>query len=204
MNKEMPDWAAIVLAAGRSERFGAPKVLQSFKGIPFLTRIRKHLQVVGIFKIVLVLGHQADDLVEQLPEKEHFKIVVNENYQLGQMSSLQKGLQAIQTSVKGVLMCLVDQPHVSLSVYQQLLQTAVQHHNQFLIPEFKGRGGHPIIIPADFFQEILDTDARKFTLKDVLRLNHEFVRRVNVNDSSILEDIDTKEMLKLLEKKYSK
>ncbi len=124
--------SAIILAAGRSQRFGAPKVLQRFNGIPFLTKIKNNLQQAGLGEMILVLGHQARELIPGLPEAEDFKIVINERYDLGQLSSLQAGLKKVNPHAQGVMMCLVDQPHVPCSVYQALVRAFKQQKNYFL------------------------------------------------------------------------
>src|SRR5690349_24144423 len=51
--------AAIVLAAGRSERMGRPKALLDFRGQPFIVRILQALEALDVKLRVVVLGPDA-------------------------------------------------------------------------------------------------------------------------------------------------
>ncbi|APF20773.1 nucleotidyltransferase family protein [Caldithrix abyssi] len=202
MADDFSQWSAVILAAGRSQRFGAPKALQSFNGVPFVTRIRKNLEERGIQEMVLVLGFQAQNLIPHIPDVGYFKIAVNSNFDLGQFSSLQVGLQQVHPQAKGIVMCLVDQPHVASTTYLRLLESARRFPRAFLLPRFANRGGHPVIIPAVFFKEIIQADARQVTLREIMLKHAKDIRRVAVDDPAVLEDIDTRETLLELEKKY--
>ena len=194
--------SALILAAGKSQRFGSPKVLATFHGKPFLRLIRQNLQQAEIDKIVLVLGFQAEKYIAQLPDRKNFKIVINPDYERGQFFSLRKGLQSLPEGTEAVLMCLIDQPHISAETYRALLQSGRKNKNAVIIPTFRGKGGHPIVLPSSLFQEIL-VAPENFTLRDVLAQNKDRVRRIEITDYGILEDIDTPEDLARLERKFS-
>ena len=66
--------AAIILAAGKSERFGAPKVLQVFNEVPFLVRIVDSITRAGMQSIFLILGHHAEKIKQKLPKIEDIHI----------------------------------------------------------------------------------------------------------------------------------
>ncbi len=194
--------AAIILAGGRSQRFGAPKVLQSFRSVPFVTRLANQLQKQQVAPMVLVLGHQAQAILTQIPQRHRFTIVENKEYPLGQFRSLQVGISQLPATVTGVVMCLVDQPHVSEATFHTLLQTAERHSNSIVIPRFDGKKGHPVFIPAKIFKKILEADARQTHLRDIFRAHSKQVVTVEVDDPAVLEDIDTPQKLAELEVKY--
>ncbi|MBS1271240.1 MAG: Bifunctional IPC transferase and DIPP synthase [Candidatus Marinimicrobia bacterium] len=118
--------AGIILAAGKSSRFGAPKVLQSFLGTPFILRISDALQSAGIPDILLVLGHEFEQLFPKVPSKDSFQIVENPDYELGQFSSLQASIRSLPADVAGTVMCLVDHPHISVGTYRTVVTAARQ------------------------------------------------------------------------------
>lgn len=193
--------AALILAAGKSQRFGSPKVLASFNGIPFLRRMRIQLQQAGITDLFLILGFQAERIIPQLPDSEHFNLVINPDYELGQFFSLRMGLQALPEEVDAVLMCLIDQPHIRAETYRALLQSSRENKNAVIIPTFQGKGGHPIVLPSSLFRAILAAPEH-FTLRDVLAQNKGRTLRVEVNDAGILKDIDTPADLNRLERLF--
>jgi CTP:molybdopterin cytidylyltransferase MocA len=189
---------ALILAGGKSQRFGSPKVLARFNGIPFLRLMRQNLQQAGMENIVLVLGHRAGQILPVLPDRGTFKIVVNADYEQGQFSSLRRGIQALGKTNEAVLMCLIDQPHITPGTYRTLLEAHRENPQAIIIPTFRERGGHPVVLPAALFPSVLAAP-QTATLRDILREHSEMLLRLSVDDAGILDDIDTPEDLKRLE-----
>ena len=54
--------AALILAAGESSRMGTPKPTLAYRGRTFLEFIVERLQEGGLEKIVVVLGHRAEEI----------------------------------------------------------------------------------------------------------------------------------------------
>ncbi|MBD3276349.1 MAG: NTP transferase domain-containing protein [Candidatus Marinimicrobia bacterium] len=195
---------AIILAAGKSERFGSPKVLQSFLEQPYTIRILNNLQSAGISSdnVVLILGHKFEEFRPQLPDLGSTKIIDNLNYELGQFSSIRAGIaEHTETAVQGVLMCLVDQPHLLPETFQAVLDAAQDNPEKIIIPTYQDRGGHPVFIPEYLFQVILDhSDVN--TLRDVFNQHRESIKRISVDDPGLLKDTDYPEDLEDMESLY--
>jgi CTP:molybdopterin cytidylyltransferase MocA len=194
--------SALILAAGKSERFGAPKVLQSFKNVPFLVRIVDSLRQAGIQSIYLVLGFESEKMVKKLPEIEKINIVINENYEFGQFSSLQTGIRKLPSDISGCLVCLIDQPHLRSETVKQIVNEVNAHPNRIIIPTFKHHGGHPVYIPKSLLSEIRET-AISESLRHVFLNNLHFIHRFEVDDPLIVEDVDTPGDLKKIEKQWT-
>jgi molybdenum cofactor cytidylyltransferase len=63
---------AVVLAAGKSTRMGRPKATLPLGGSEtFLTRIVRTLYEAEVEDVVVVLGHEADAIVESLTRTDH-------------------------------------------------------------------------------------------------------------------------------------
>lgn len=193
--------AAIILAGGKSRRFGEPKVLQFFRNQPFLMRITNALSATGLKKIYLVLGYKAKKFRTHLPAAEPLEIVVNPEYEAGQFSSIQAGIRAVDRETPGVVSCLVDQPHLLPYTYRVVIMNACSHPENIIIPTFHSRGGHPVYIPRTLFPEI-DAAPSSANLRDIFNNYRDTILRVEINDAGILEDIDTKKDLHRLEKWY--
>ena len=194
--------AAVVLSGGASRRFGAPKILQEFAGENFLTRIHRNLLAAGARPIILVLGHGAGTVRPRLPRLPELHIAVNPAPQKGQFSSLQTGLRELgrlAAPVRGVLVCLVDQPHLLPQTYRRMFELAEKAAERVIVPTFGGRGGHPVFLPGSLFARILD-EPPTAALRTVLRQAGNSPLRVELDDPGILEDIDTPEDLRRLEK----
>ncbi len=194
--------AAIILAGGKSRRFGAPKVLQYFNNRPFLTRIVDGLYTTGLENVLLVLGYKADTFRKKLPVTRPIEIITNPNYQEGQFSSLQAGIQSLGTETPGVVSCLIDQPHLLPFTYHVVTMNACAYPEQIIIPTYNGRGGHPVYLPRYLFRQILSA-ASTTTLRDVFDKNRSNIMRVEINDPGIPEDIDTRRDLSRIEELYA-
>ncbi len=198
VNQAEPEIAAVILAGGRSQRFGEAKVLQSFQGKPFIQRIIASLHKAQLSPICLVLGYDASNIRKQLPPINAAQIVINEHPQHGQFSSLQTGVNAIQDSVKGVLVCLVDQPHLLEGTYRRIMQTARSHPDQIVIPTHRRQNGHPVYLPAWLIQAIRKASPTE-RLNRLLKTYQTHIVTLEVDDRGILEDIDTRDDLKRIE-----
>src|SRR5689334_19717727 len=88
---------AIVLAAGESSRMGRPKALLPFQGKTFIDAIVAALTNSRVGRIVVVLGHNAEEMARRI---EHLPvtIVVNPDYKQGQLSSLQTAIRHLNAS----------------------------------------------------------------------------------------------------------
>jgi molybdenum cofactor cytidylyltransferase len=84
---------AVVLAAGRSRRMGAPKMLLPWGDAAIIERVVGVLAEAGVGEIVVVTGGTHEQVAKVL-EKRPLRIARNENYEQGEMlSSVQVGLR---------------------------------------------------------------------------------------------------------------
>jgi len=151
--------AAAILAAGESRRMGSPKALIPYRGSTFLEHlieITRHPRI-GITRVVLGAG--ADAIREKL-RLDPASIVVNEEWEKGQLSSIQaavRGLSAMET--EGMVLCPVDHPLVSASLLGRLIEEFDRSGKLVVLPTFRGRRGHPLIFRAALYEELLGASA---------------------------------------------
>ena len=60
-------FAAVVIAAGESRRMGTPKQLLPWEGRTFIEQIVSTLLESPLDEIIVVLGHRAEEIREQIP-----------------------------------------------------------------------------------------------------------------------------------------
>ncbi|HEY5435850.1 MAG TPA: nucleotidyltransferase family protein [Candidatus Limnocylindrales bacterium] len=116
---------AVVLAAGASRRFGAPKMLAPLKGRPVLQHVLDALAGAGLVDVVVVLGDQAAAIRASVSWRSE-RIEVNPRPMDGLSSSLRIGLDAAaeNRTVDAVLVLLGDQPAVRPAVISAVLAAA--------------------------------------------------------------------------------
>jgi molybdenum cofactor cytidylyltransferase len=189
--------AAVVLAAGESSRMGTDKALLGYNHSTFLETILNTVAQAAIERVAVVLGHHAEEIRRSL-DLRGAEVVINPNYRLGQTSSLQMGLQALENpEPKAILLCLVDHPAVSAQTVRRLCDAFIESRAPVVIPTHQGRRGHPVVIGHRLFDELkaLASDAGANT---VVRKYVETTQFVEVNDPGILFDIDDPESYRRL------
>jgi molybdenum cofactor cytidylyltransferase len=183
-------FAAIILAAGASERMGYPKPLLPYRGRPFLTGILDAAFASGIDLRVVVLGYYADKIKQEL-DLSGVIVTTNEDLESGPIGSIRAGIRALAPhSVEAALVWPVDRPHVPVATVAALLDAYRETHRAIVAPVFQGRRGHPVLFARSVFDELLaapdDQGARYVVRRDPTR-----VATVEVADSSVLEDFNT-------------
>jgi molybdenum cofactor cytidylyltransferase len=184
---------AIVLAAGRSSRFGRPKaLLPSGDGRTFIVRVLATLADAAADGAVVVTRAGDDALIAEVERCAPFaRAVVNPDAERGQLSSLLTGLAAVdRPGVRAVLVTLVDVPLVTADTVRRLLAVARSAAAVIVRPDYRGRHGHPVIFPRAFFDDLRSADPSAGA-KRVIHDHQDAVRDVEVDDAGCVEDVDT-------------
>ena len=96
--------SAVILAAGQSSRMGnSIKALLKVDGVSFLERIINNLMETDVGEIVVVLGAHCNKIIETV-KLENIKVVRNEDWETGQLSSLRAGIKNLDRRSRGVLL----------------------------------------------------------------------------------------------------
>jgi molybdenum cofactor cytidylyltransferase len=189
--------AGLILAAGESSRMGAPKAALTYRGRTFLEAIVQTLREGGLERIVVVLGHQAEDIQRQI-KIEPAQVVINPDYRSGQTSSLQAGLRALMADdLEAVLLCLVDHPAVCAETVRKIVATFRQCSAPVVIPTYRGRRGHPVLIGRQVFDELLRL-ASDAGADSVVRRYRSATQFVEVEDEGVIIDVDDPESYRRL------
>jgi len=189
--------AGLILAAGESSRMGSDKATLPYRGRTFLELIVQTLREGGLERIVVVLGHHAQEIQRQI-KIEAAQVVINPDYRSGQTSSLQVGLRSlVADDLEAVLLCLVDHPAVAAETVRRLVATFRQCGAPVVIPTYQGRRGHPVLIARQVFGELLGLtpDAGADSVVRKYRLATQYVE---VEDEAIVMDVDDPESYRRL------
>jgi molybdenum cofactor cytidylyltransferase len=184
----MTEVSAILLAAGQSTRMGAFKPLLPFGETTVIRSCIQNLRQAGVEDIVVVLGHRAAELQETLSDlRLHFALNPDASSEMG--ASIACGLREVPLHSGAVLIALTDQPAVPPGVIRCIAEEW-KSGERLVIPEFQGRGGHPVLIDLRFREELLNLDSTG-GLRSFLKGHREQVRRLPVNSPLIAQDMDT-------------
>ena len=189
----MPGAYAILLAAGESSRMGQLKALLPWRGRPLLQHQTAALLDGGANGVVAVLGHRADELRPLLEGRPGVSWTLNPDYRQGKTTSIKAGLAALDgDAVDDILLLNVDQPRSAGDVARILAAHRAADY-AVTVPEYRGKGGHPIVLSAALLPELRQISEETQGIKAIVRRRPEAVNRVALDNPEILLDLNTPE-----------
>lgn len=145
--------AGVILAAGGSRRFGRPKLLEPWKGVPLVRYAVGAAFAGGLAPVVVVLGDFADELeaaLDGLP----LQCVVNQNWESGQSSSLRLGLEAARPRVEAAMFLLGDMPLVEAELIRAIRSAHASSLASIVQPVAEGKPGNPVLFDRSTFSAL--------------------------------------------------
>lgn len=191
MNTSKPTIAAIVLAAGRSSRMGANKMLLPLDGHPLVWHMVQTACASSADVVSVVLGNEADTVAAALPEGQYQR-VDNPHFADGLSTSLQAGLDALPAEIDGALILLADTPRTSLATLETILAAARESPERIVATNQGGKPTPPVYWPRALFAD-LHTIHGDEGGRSLLARSPDAVRLVELADPNEALDIDAPE-----------
>ena len=182
---------AIVLAAGESKRMGKSKPLLRFNDKTFLDQIISTIGVSDADRITVVLGAKAE-MIKNSIDLSGTNIVINKDYQKGQLSSLIAAIEDTPQETDAILVCLVDNPFITKEIINKIIAKFKETNNPIIVPVFNRQRGHPTLFSSSLFSELVNAPKEQGA-RYVLHSNAEKVLELETSESTILTGIDTPE-----------
>ena len=185
---------ALILAAGKSTRMGRTKALLPLGAETFISRIVRTFRAAGVEDVVVVVGHDAERVSAALVQLDPPpRIVVNPEYESGQLSSILAGLRVVdRPGVTAMLLTLVDVPLVSSETVRAVLFRYQTNSAAVVRPVSGRRHGHPVLIDRQLFPQLRAADPASGA-KPIVRAHASAAGDVEVGDEGAFTDIDTPE-----------
>ena len=181
------DYSAILLAAGQSSRFGAPKLLHPLaNGTPL--GIQSAINLQAVFKhITVVVNAKASELALRY-QALGVDVVINPRAAEGLSRSIIAGIEHTPAR-KGWIIALADMPFIQSATLHALLN-ALQQGAMLAAPLYQGQRGHPVGFTAGFKAELLQLTGDKGAGLLLQRYANQ-LQLIAVNDKGVIGDIDT-------------
>jgi len=145
--------AGVVLAAGKSTRFGETKQVLPWGDTTLVAHAARAALDAGLDPVVVVLGHQAD-AVERALAGLPVQRVYNSDFAAGQSTSLRKGLGALPANTGAAVFLLADQPLVHAGIIRKIVRAHRQSCAPACVPVFEEKRGNPVLFDRALFQEL--------------------------------------------------
>ncbi|WP_076073276.1 nucleotidyltransferase family protein [Sphingomonas montana] len=142
---------AILLAAGRSRRFGrANKLLVQSGGLRLIDRTLAIARAAPVARVVVVTGHDAP-AVTRAARGVRTTIVHARDHEAGMGASLAAGLAVLRPREREVIVLLADMPGVPGGLAARLWR-ALRPGDAGVRPVWRGLPGHPVLLRLPLVQ----------------------------------------------------
>jgi molybdenum cofactor cytidylyltransferase len=145
--------AGVVLAAGSSTRLGRNKLFIELEGESLLRRVVRRVSTAGLDPVVVVLGHEADRVREELSGLQVVP-VLNPEYMQGVNSSLRTGIMAVSQAAAAVVV-LADMPFVTTAMISTFVDRYRTSAAPLVISDYSGVNAPPMLYDRSLFNELL-------------------------------------------------
>ncbi len=187
--------AAVVPAAGRSERMGRPKLILPLGGGTVIARVIWALREGGAETIVVVAPPEEFDGAEVLADEARRAgavVVVAGSATADMRASVELGLDRLRSgpTPSAVLLAPGDSPGITAELVRQIVARAAAEPASIVVPRYRGRRGHPVALPWDLAAEIrgLPTGTG---VNALLAARADRVVMLDVDDPGTTADLDT-------------
>lgn len=175
--------AALILAAGASERMGTPKWSLPFGDGTFLSTILERLAPLGLEWTAVVVGPGEAPLEPVLRNLEP---------ESGPIGSIRIGLDAGADRYPWLMVALVDHPTVRGETYVALAEAADAGGGDLWAPSWRGRRGHPVVFGRACYEDLRRAPADRGARWVVERHRDRRVV-VEVHDPGVLRNVNRPE-----------
>ena len=188
--------SAVILAAGESRRMGKQnKLLLPVDGEALLVKLVKSICDSDVGQVLVVIGHEAEKIRREL-KNFPLSFVINPNFSEGMTTSIKYGVMEVSPDCDGLLICLADMPFINTSEINKLIhaytQNRINEKRLIVIPVYQGHRGNPVLFSTEFREDILE-HKMEYGCKGVIMKNFESVKEIEMDDDSMLLDVDTLE-----------
>ena len=180
--------AAIILAAGQSQRMGdANKLLLRIDGIPMIRHVVNRYRAAINGPIIVVTGFEAGKVQKALQGVD-VQCEFNPEYECGQQTSVACGLTHVPDADL-LLIGLGDQPLLRTSDICALIDVH-EDENKISIPTMANRRGNPIAVPHAL-RARLTVNPKRPGCMSFTRDNPDLVTRHTLPAAGFYADVDT-------------
>jgi CTP:molybdopterin cytidylyltransferase MocA len=171
---------------------GRLKALLPWGNEPLIAYQVRCLLDAGAERVVVVLGHRAEDVRPAVLALPGVQVVVNTRYREGKTTSIKTGLAQIPANADGLVLLAVDQPRPKALV-AALVALYREQRAPVTQPVFMGRRGHPMVFRSDVIPRLATIQEETKGIKPVVDSYRDEALLVPVDSPIILLDLNTPE-----------
>jgi CTP:molybdopterin cytidylyltransferase MocA len=171
---------------------GAFKPLLPFGGVTVVEACVGSLRAAGAFEVVVVVGHRGEEVRAALADAPGVRFAVNDAAESEMGVSVARGVEALSREAEATLIALVDHPAVPAEETRKLIEARRRTGARLVVPEWEGRGGHPVLVDLAYREELLTLVPEK-GLRALFDARRAEVLRLPAGSPYVTRDVDTRD-----------
>ena len=182
-----PRHAAIVLAAGRSRRFGSPKGLLVVEGETLVRRVVRSALATDPSRALVIVDAEATAIHAALQDIAGIEFIECDDDRMA--GSLRAGLRALDGGIDAALVVLTDQPGLTATHLRALVNAWRASPTRAAASAYAGTRGVPAVLPRLWFARLLAAEGNDEGARALLRAPGADITDVDAPELAF--DIDT-------------
>jgi molybdenum cofactor cytidylyltransferase len=188
--------AAVVPAAGHSQRMGRPKLILPLGGVTVITRVVSALCAAGVAPVVVVpppADAPGAALLSRDAAEAGAVVVVPDRQPPDMRSSVEIALaelERLETALTTVLLTPADSPGLTPKLVARVIAYARSSPRSIVVPTVAGRRGHPVALPWEIALGVRSLPAG-VGVNALIGLYAGAVKEIEVDDTGAVADLDT-------------
>lgn len=192
--------SAIVLAAGKGERMGEPKLFLPLRAKAVLQWVLESVLATEVSEVICVVRDLVAVRAHISVTDDRLSWLVNYQADAGQSASVIAGLWAVDARCDGALFVVGDQPMLDSALINALLDRFKRVSAPIVAPSFQGEIRNPALFRRELFPELLKLKGDHGG-RSVIKKYRDRVELVQWGEATTFMDIDDQndyERIKLL------
>ncbi|MBQ8860606.1 MAG: nucleotidyltransferase family protein [Ruminococcus sp.] len=183
----------VILASGKSERYGNNKLDIKIDGVSLIDRAISCIPKNSFSKVAVVSRFEN---VKEKTENRGFHYIENNHPEYGISHTIKLGLN-YTSDCDATLFMVSDQPLLKQESVVKMLEFFSKNSDFIVSMGYNGKKGNPCIFPKAFYDELfaLENDNGGSA---VIKYHEDKLKIFNIECKKELKDIDTKEDLEFL------
>jgi molybdenum cofactor cytidylyltransferase len=195
---------AIVPAAGKSQRMGQPKLLLPLGARRVIEHVLHALTHSRVDRTIVVIPPDGTELLS-LVRFHNVETVQLATATPDMRSSIVRGLERAEglpgdVPPESFLVVLADQPTLSATAVNQLIDRSRASSRSILIPTYRGKRGHPVLFSWSLASQVRAIPPDR-GLNWLVNQRGSEVEECPVDDAGLVEDLDTPEDFERLQRR---
>lgn len=194
--KEGHRTAVVILASGYSRRFSGNKLVFYVCEKPLILYATEHALSSRAEEVIVVVGDAEGPVSGVLPRG--VSVALNPDPSRGLSSSIIAGLGAAPRGTCSVIFLLGDQPLVTASMLNALMEEHNLHNRQIVSYRFHGEARNPALFPRGAFDDLRKLSGDRGA-RALVTSGASGSRFIDIDQETVLLDIDRVEDLAVIE-----